>query len=386
MSLLGNCGISLLVYEPLVMGGKYVGNYTEKVNSYGHEIIADGGFWGCSFQFTETRDIVEKWFKDGLMRHIVVKDDALGIIFEGFVNQVSVAAGAESDVRGPVMDLANRVSCVYSPKDTTVYPPVVGAETTTIIVDNTISQARYGIFEKILSAGTITEEEVLMVRDMYLSQYKDPTTAGTMSIGSTGQLTVTIDCLGYVHLLGVYVFEDYVTGYSYLSAKIKAVLAFSPNAIFSTLYYYVLDNLMLVGTAENQHLFGLDIINRIVALGDIYDIRWVFGIYADRKAKYNAIPLDKPAYLFHLSDPGQTILHYNSQKPVTPWNVLPARWIFVPDYYIGNIIGLGVPDSADPRYKFIESVKYTAPNQLDISGGRTDRLSQMFAKLGMSGV
>jgi hypothetical protein len=386
MSLLGNCGLSLLVYEPLVMGGDFVGNYTEKVSSYGHDIVADGGYWACSFQFTDTQGEIEKWFRDGLERHIVIRDDALGVIFEGFVNQISINAGAESDVRGPVMSIANRVSCVYSPKDVSVYPPVIGAETTTIIVDNVASQAKYGILEKILSAGTITEEEVIMVRDMYLAQYKDPTIAGTMSIGATGQVTATIDCLGYIHLLSVYVFEDDVVGYSYLSDKIKAVLAFNPNHIFSTLYYWIQDNLMLVGTAENQHLFGLDIINRIVTLGDIYDTRWTFGIYENRTAKYAAIPTDRPEYLFYLSDPTQKILSYKSQATISPWNVMPGKWIFVPDYYIGYVVGLGTPDSADPRYKFIETVKYTAPNQLDISGGRTDRLSQMFAKLGMSGI
>jgi len=391
MSLLGNCGLSLLVHEPLITGGKGIGNYTERIGSYSHDIVADGGYWSCQFAFTDTQGEVEKWFKDGLARHVVVYSDTLSVIFEGFVNQITVNVGANSDTRGPLMGVANRVSAVYSPKDVSVYPPIIGAETTTIIVDDTTSQAKYGILERIISAGTITEEEVLMVRDMYMKQFKNPVISGSMNIGSTGDVTVTIDCLGYIHFLGTYIFEDDTVGYSYLSDKIKAVLQYDPNEILTTLYYpnrlmWIQDNLMLVGSMEDQKLFAYDIISKITQLGDISDNRWTFGIYDNRRAKYAAIPIDKPEYLFYLSDPLQKILSYKSQASVTPWDVLPGKWIFVPDYYIGDMIGLGTPDSADPRYKFIETVKYTAPNQLDISGGRTDRLSQMFAKLGMSGV
>lgn len=385
MSLLGGCGLSLTIYEPLVQGGKFVGNYTEQIDSYSHEITADGGFWGCSFSFTDNQGEIEKWFKDGLGRHVVVYSDAVGIVWEGFVNQLSVTIGPNSDTRGPLLDIANRVSCVYSPKDVSVYPPVVGSETTTIIIDNAASQARYGILERIISAGTITEEEVLMVRNMYLAQYKDPVVAGSMAVGSQGQVSISVDCVGYIHFLNTFVFEDDTVGYTFLSDKIKAIIAFDPNNIISTRYFWIQDNLMLIGTMEDQNLFGLDIISKIVSLGDVSDARWTFGIYENRVAKYAPIPTDAASYLFYLSDPIQRITDYHSQASVSPWNVRPNKWIFVPDYYIGNIMGIGSPDSDDPRYKFIENVKYTAPYQLDISGGRTDRLSQVLAKLSMSG-
>ncbi len=39
----------------------------------------------------------------------------------------------------------------------------------------------------------------------------------------------------------------------------------------------------------------------------------------------------------------------------------------------------------DPRYMFIETVQYRAPNQLQLMGGKTDRLPQMLARLGLGG-
>jgi hypothetical protein len=67
-----------------------------------------------------------------------------------------------------------------------------------------------------------------------------------------------------------------------------------------------------------------------------------------------------------------------------PWMVRPGQWINVPDFLIGR----NIPSTAlngDPRNKFIDSVRFTAPYTVDISGGANDTLSQMLTKISYSG-
>ena len=74
---------------------------------------------------------------------------------------------------------------------------------------------------------------------------------------------------------------------------------------------------------------------------------------------------------------------YLYKEPIYPWAILPGYYLQVTDFgiqepYLTNLRN-------DPRSRLIENVKYTAPWSLDISGGKTDRLSSMLAQITMSG-
>lgn len=92
-------------------------------------------------------------------------------------------------------------------------------------------------------------------------------------------------------------------------------------------------------------------------------------------------------YLHRLGDPAQRVTTLENVT-VYPWDVKPGKWLFVPDFLVGRArITATRPAELrrDPRNKFIESVRYTAPWGLDMSGGKTDRLSQLLAKLTYNG-
>ena len=55
-----------------------------------------------------------------------------------------------------------------------------------------------------------------------------------------------------------------------------------------------------------------------------------------------------------------------------------------PDFLIGQAAELDLGD--DPRAMFIERVKFTAPNGLDLQGDTLDNLSALVAQLGLSGI
>lgn len=138
-------------------------------------------------------------------------------------------------------------------------------------------------------------------------------------------------------------------------------------------------NAYLVPAAENNQP-GMSVIKALLAVGDVSYSRYNLGVYAGRKAYYSAVPT---AFAYQMTLAAAEFELYGGGM-IYPWNALPARWIFYPDFLVGR----GAPASnlrSDPRAQFIESVSYTAPFGLSLSGGRTDKLSQRLAQYGISG-
>ena len=76
----------------------------------------------------------------------------------------------------------------------------------------------------------------------------------------------------------------------------------------------------------------------------------------------------------------QDIETYTTGETVRPWDVLPARWMFLPDFLAGQF--QPTDRRLDPRFLFIESVQFTAPSTVQISGQKISRIPQMIARLG----
>jgi hypothetical protein len=377
-SLFRNLGVSVQVFDPLIRGGSYIGDITYKLQGYQHEKASVGGYLSMSITLIDNVSSLEEWFENGIGRHIVTYNPGGIPVMEAFVNQITFNIGAMSEQRGPLMGIGNTVRAIYSPKDSTLYPPTIGAQTTTVLVQDAVSVAKYGAVEKAISVGSCTLVEAEQARDSFLNEYKDPESTGGLNLSSMNMPNIVLDCLGYVKWTDVYVCSSVVPGYSSLSDKLKAILAAEYNSLFSTDYSNIATNAFLTGTSDSGEQYASTIIKAILTIGDANDNRYLFGCYKDRVFKYKQIP-STIKYHHYLSDPGQKI--YEHDNPVDPWDVEPGHWVFVPDFLTGRVI----QDTSlrkDPRNKFIESVTYTAPNTIDLSGGKTDPLSQFLAKLG----
>jgi hypothetical protein len=69
-----------------------------------------------------------------------------------------------------------------------------------------------------------------------------------------------------------------------------------------------------------------------------------------------------------------------------PWNVLPARWIFRPDFLVGRFLPISAASlGSDPRAAFIEVVQFDAPYSLSINGRKLSQLDQVLARRGLGG-
>lgn len=381
-SFFGQSGISIHVNAPLAnpIGATDI-NMTKKITGYGHEINAWLGFYAASFTANVTQNEAEDWLNNGLGRDVNVYNSALALSWQGFVNQVNINVGPLSATRGPLMDIGNASSVLYSRiLDDTVNPPVIGSGWTTIITTHTASQARYGWIEKVLNGGTCTQDDAERYRDTWLQENAWPQTSQQVSPGGGRDTGITVECLGYWAWLQAYQYEDTTTGTVTLSTKIESVLGADPNGFISIDYGRINTNAYLTPAWVAQSPLALDVIQAIVALGDVNDDRWLFGIYDDRKAHYNVMPT-AIAYQHALSDPAQRILRGGTW--VKPWDVRPAQWLFLTDFMATAppVVDL----RTDPRYQFIESVKFGAPWGLELNGIKIGNLAQVLAKRGLGG-
>jgi hypothetical protein len=165
---------------------------------------------------------------------------------------------------------------------------------------------------------------------------------------------------------------------------VQTILAADPNGIFSVDYSHVGYNAALAPRYENSGTAAWEVMKALTALGDANDNRWTFGIYDDRKAHYEQIP-GGVTYQHRLSDPAQRIERIAGGE-LFAWDVQPGRWLYLPDFLTGR----GQPEQAadrrsDPRFVFVEGVRFRAPNVAELTGTRVGRLAQILAKQGIGG-
>ena len=313
-------GLYAEVYAPIVKGGGYLFTI-QKFESYSHTIGFVGGFLNASISLSVGQAVVDDWLEKGLGRQIIVFNHLGGIVWQGFVNNITVTAGAQTYGRGPLMDIGNRVGVTYSPM-------VEGASGSTLItplVDDLPSQLDYGIFEKWGAAGTCATGVEVKVRDVFLAQNRLPKTIGDFSISGQGaSLGLSLELLGNIEWLKVYPYSivDPINK-SFITAYQKLILALDDNipinpGVWSTNYNYIIDNTFPVYREEDSLRFAWDIIQEILSFGnDVNDLRRGFGIYENNIFYYDVMP-SVIEYEYKLSNQRQMIKLFNSNVLVYP--------------------------------------------------------------------
>lgn len=373
-----NLGLSIQVSEPLVQTGSYLGSFSP--DAYNHTLIALGGYWDASINVSLSQSAIEEWLERGLGRHVEVFNDEDELVFEGFVNLVSANIGGLSVERGELLNIGNQASLTYGTIDTSTSPPTLGIRITTDNANNTDSQNKYGTIKKNLSTGGSTSTIAEQLRDTYLNEFGDPETKQQLNTQG-GNLSLSLQVLGYIHWSKVYTYSSTTTGTQNLSAKIQAVLGAEQNGLFSTDYSGITTNTIAVPVYENDNKTGWDLLTALTTLGDSSDNRYILGMYKDRKVAYEAIPTEIE-YQRRLSAGRMETI---TGREIKPYNILPGKWLFIPDFMIGRTLDTSSLRT-DPRAIFIESVTYSAPYGLTIQGGKTDSIKQKLAKLGLAGI
>ncbi len=382
-------GLSVLVSDPLLKTNRTsYGRLSDQIESYSHDIRAFGGFQSARMRINNSQNNIEDWIDrggaTGLGRHIVVYNPAGVIIWEGFVNKINVALGGFSYSLGPFMEISNRVTVVYSTIDTSTTPPTSGVRTRTTPVNDTDSQALYGIIEKIVSTGGAIDTEATRAGDSWLEERANPLTNSRDNVSGDAGPSLSLDCLGYWHWFKLYVYNQVATsGDINLSQKIEDVINAQLNSIFSTDFKDIATNTFQVPDYDDKDRKVETILKQLQQLGDSSGNRYNIGVYADRKVIYEPAPTIHELQRRLTGNEGITD---RLSAEIDPWDVVAAKWIFYPDFLSGRIPPVTAATlRTDPRTTYIESVKFTAPWQVSITGDKTGELDQIMAQLGFKG-
>jgi len=202
---------------------------------------------------------VGTYLQDGLGQHVVVKDDALDTIWEGFINRISVQVGRISFVAGPMLDAINRTFVEYNLRDPVTGRAIAGPLRQTEWGDNLEVQARYGIIEKITTAQGLNQAQAVEQRNSFLATEAWPEITHTIApSGDTVQ--VQVECFGYVRWLDRVVYNQTAeSGDVFLNEKLKNVLLTEPNGFFETAGASYTRELLANGNFEIAGAGGADI-------------------------------------------------------------------------------------------------------------------------------
>ena len=344
---------------------------------------AYGGNWSLTHSFNCSQRTAESWLEEGLGRHVELYSPGTLKIWDGFVDQVDINIGSLSKRRGSLIDtVANRIRVAFSTVDTSTDPPTTGIRDFTTAANDTTSQGKYGIIERVISGGEASLTSAEQLRDTAIIEHAEPDSDETDNLTSSTSPSVSITCLGYHHWLKAYTVDLTTAGDQNASVKIQAILAADPNNFFSTDYSYIIANTVPVGASDRDRRIAEPLIKSITALGGTSNERWTFGFGNDRVAYYRAVPTT-PAYQRRLAEPEQRVEQWASGQRIKPWNVRAGEWIFYSD-----VLASRPPDSTlaiDPRYMFIEQAQYNTPWSLSLQGSQVENLDQVMAQKGIGG-
>lgn len=383
MSVFDTLPLFVHAYGPLAMGNAWVEDLTPSISSYSHTLARIGGYWSASVGVKGTQNYLEEWFENGLGRRIVTMDEAGIVCWDGFVDKITLTLGGFSIARGPLTNMANRVLSVYAPLNTAVNPPTVGARTVTTWEEDLTSQYKYGILEKIISAGNTTVADAEEQRDAFLLERSTPAIGHEFSpISSGGEMSMTLECSGRSGWLNAYVYiQDAVSGVSTVTDKITDIINYSPNAYFQVSPNYIDGSLSLVPAFEADYNVAWTLIEELAKRRSINGEMYEFGVYANGRAIYKVIP-NTITYMQHMADTAQRLFTMSGAE-VKPWNILPGRWMM----YSGIMVGRSITSTlrGDPRLSLIESVEYQAPMDFRLSGYKDMTLAERLRMLGIWG-
>lgn len=391
-----NLSITINMFEPLILGGGFIRSLENEISSYSHTISANGGFTSASITINSAN--IDDWVLRGLGRHIVAYGAAGEIVWEGFVDNISINLGNITIERGRLTEICNRCTVTFTPViQSDEGQEESGTTTQTTTVDDQESIDKYGIWEQVVSGGSIIgvgadEAEKVQdyfdkadyLRDVYLRENKEPEVSHSPIIGTEGgDITITLDCKGYVEWLTyVYNYEvEELDAFSIeVSGKILAVITEDPNHIFPTDGLQLDYNGMLINEIESKDRTARTIIDEAVSIGDANNNRWLFGVYENRTPRY-CIASSSIDYLYYISSNIQRITDVMGSE-IAPWDVRPGKMVFIPDTVLGSIPYDNI--RSDVRCMFLEEVNFTAPDTLNLTGKKIKSFDQLQAQQGLA--
>lgn len=384
MSQFSSRSLSLTVEDPLIKTNRsFSDRLTSQVNSYSHDLRAIGGFWGASITINDQDEKIDDWIKNGLGRHIVVHNPNLKVIFEGFVDRIEARLGPLIFGLGPLTDIGNRVQTIFSTTNPAGSQETFGARAVTNATNDTASQTKFGIIQKLVSTAGATVPNAERIRDVWIAENAQPDTSRDLNLTGQAGPAVNLTIKGYWHWFKLYIYEDTTLGEQDLDIKMKAVINAQLNSIFSTGFSRITDNNTQVEQKDDRNRRAEAVLKELNSFGDSSSNRYNIGVYANRQVIYEAQP---STIAFQERITGNVGITDSLDGDIDPWNVTPTEWLFFPDFLTGSPVPSSLAQlKTDPRAGSIQTVRFSLPNNLTVNGVKLGQLDQVLTRLGLKG-
>lgn len=345
-----------------------------RIDNYSHVISAFIGYDTAQVGFIIRRDEADKFMTHALGSEFRSYSHETGTIFHGFVNEIVMTYDGEDIIIGPFIDIANSVLVRYTEYST-------GLASATPYANSVVSQLRYGTLVKILSSSQISDALADNIRDNYLEENRHP----AYNVSLTTQppeinMLITLNCLGNGHLLGTHIYNNAINMTYTVREKLIEVLGSYPGGLFASTGLIAFNSLA-VPRLETEDRLATDIIKELVSIGSQTNSqRMTFGVYDDFIPIYQEVsPTVK--YAFGRRKNNRFIVN-EAGGLVNPASLRPGQYVAVSNLPRSRPSGTG----SVPAFIFAESVQYTAPFGLTVTGSKVSTLEQKLAKLGLSGL
>lgn len=346
---------------------------------YQHEKHALGGYWSASFNVLGLTDSdVRLWAESAIGSHVSVQSVS-GIVWEGVVDSLVITLENSTITIGSLMSISNRVSIKFQDIEAPFNLPVGGTYNATAWIQDSGSVLQYGALESVLSAGQTDTTAAASAANTYLDYNSWPIYDRQFTQQGGQQRGIVVNCVGYSRIMERRYYDNPgATGLVDISAKIADIISNADFVDSSS----IASNTLQTYDEERELPTLLAAIQNLVSLGDASFNRYVFGMYANRKAIYRAVS-SSPIYT--VNSRGE-LLYPDNATPVDLANVDPGVRLAYSDIFSNQLpYGTNSLQGVDVN-PIIETVSYTHPGSLSVTTGRTSRLEAIFAAYGLSGL
>lgn len=361
----------IMMYDNPLAAGLTGNNFYKRflpVN-YSHTHSAFGGFDSMSCDLLVDRYEAEYIFQNKMGARVAAfVDDPANMIWEGFINRITYRPGG-IEVTRSFDEMANRIYVTYTTS--------AGVAAQTAVVNNTSSQALYGIKVGNYDAdqnysADVTQKTALSV--VNLAQNAWPLTSQKFASGGA---ILTIECLGFYWLWDWEIYTSasgVIADANTVFRRVTVNAAAEPPANAFEIYessattgYDALIQANVtfnIARTESGGKTYLQFIKQITEAGDAANLRWVAGITpldnnrGTRRVYYEP-QSSTVAYLTRATNQPGVITDIYGRR-VMPWEVKANKLIRVTD-----ILGMtNFPsDLQDPRVTYINTVSYNSETQ-----------------------
>jgi hypothetical protein len=293
-----------------------------RADSYTHTISDRFGFESCRVAFRGTADEAVDWLQNGLMRSLIVSGPDAEIVWEGFLETITVTLG-QKKASLSLKPMANFVKILW-----TSIQGLPGDTTITATTASTLSQSLYGRKDYLgtlpkVFVGAVNAAGAKALNALSLPRSTESTTAST---GDLGDITIELTFAGWYATLDWNLASNSSGSTTITNTQLTATWLpsfASVNAFLSTDY----SGITFVGPTLPEYVAHYStykqVIEKLLSAGDSSNNTLAYGVYENRTFRAVTSAAATPTVITYQEDAGSGQVLDAIGNVVAPWNVRP---------------------------------------------------------------